>query len=68
MDGKLSCPAIFNDHDSPKAILRVAPPLQDGFDVEGDFSTSFVKEYLTTHITKDSNGEEIVDEAMELMS
>jgi hypothetical protein len=31
--GKLRCPAIVDNLDSPKAILGVAPPSQDGFAV-----------------------------------
>jgi hypothetical protein len=46
VDGKLSCPAVIDNHDLPKAILGVAPPLQDGFAVEGDFATGFVKKTL----------------------
>ncbi len=42
-DGKLSCPAVIDNHDSPKAILGVAPPLQDGIAIKGDFVTGFVK-------------------------
>jgi hypothetical protein len=45
-DGKLCCPAILVNHDSPMTILGVAPPLQDGFAVEGDFTTCFVKKTL----------------------
>ncbi len=69
-NSKLGCPAFVNDHDSPKVILGVAPSLQDGFAVEGDFATCFcfVKKYLTAHVTQGSNGEEIVDKAGEAMS
>jgi hypothetical protein len=42
-DSKFSCPAIIDNHDSPKAILGVTPPSQDGFAIKGDFVTSFVK-------------------------
>jgi hypothetical protein len=42
--------------------------LQDGFTVEGDSATCFVKEYLAARITQDGEGEEIVDKARELMS
>jgi hypothetical protein len=51
----------------PKAILGVMPPLQDGFLIEGEFSTCFVEKYLAPCITQDRNGEEIVDKAGELM-
>ncbi len=68
MDGKLSCPAVVDNHDLPKAILGVAPPLQDGFAVEGDFATGFVKKYLAACVAQGSNGKEIVDKARELMS
>ncbi len=43
MDGKLSCPAVIDNLDSPHAILGITPPLQDSFAVEGDFATCFVK-------------------------
>jgi hypothetical protein len=43
MDSKLSCPAVVNNLDLPQAILGVAPPLQDGFAIKGDFTTSFEK-------------------------
>jgi hypothetical protein len=39
VDGKLSCPAIVDNLDLPKAILGVAPPLQDGLAVECYFAT-----------------------------
>ncbi len=67
VDGKLCCPAIVDSHDLPKAILGVAPPLQDGFAVEGYFATSFVKEYFPARVAQDSDGEESVDKARELM-
>jgi hypothetical protein len=51
----------------PKAIFGVTPPSQDGFPVEGDFATCFVEKYLAPCIAQDSNGEEIVDKARELM-
>ncbi len=66
-ESKLGCPAVVDDYDLPKAILGVAPPLQDGFDVEGD-STSFVKKYLAARVAQDGNREEIVDEVGELMA
>ncbi len=31
------------NHDLPKTILGVVPPLQDGFANEGDIATCFVK-------------------------
>ncbi len=40
-DGELGCPAIVDNHNLPKAIFGVVPPLQDGFAVEGDFTTCF---------------------------
>jgi hypothetical protein len=67
-DGQLGCPAVVNDHDSPQAILGVAPPLQDDFAIKGDFTTCFVKEYLAAHVAQDGNREEIVDKAGESMS
>jgi hypothetical protein len=67
-DGKFGCSAVVDNHDSPKAILGVAPPLQDGFAIEGDFATCYVKNYLAACITQDGNGEEIVDKAGESMS
>jgi hypothetical protein len=67
--GKLGCPAAINNHDTPKAIFWVAPPLQeDGFTVEGEFATCFVKENLAAHVAQDGNGEGIVNKASELMS
>ncbi len=38
VEGKLSYPAVVNNHDLPKVILGVAPPLQDGFTIECDFA------------------------------
>ncbi len=67
LDGKLSCPAVVNNLDSPKAILGATPPLQDGLAIECDFATCFVKKYLAALIAQDGNGEEIADKAMELM-
>jgi hypothetical protein len=67
-DGKLGCPAVVNNHDSPKAIFGVAPPLQDGFAIKNDFATFFGQEYLAALVAKDGNGEKIVDKAKELMS
>jgi hypothetical protein len=46
MDGMLSFPAVVDNLDLPKAILGVAPPLQDGLVVECDFATCFVKNTL----------------------
>ncbi len=66
-DGETSCPAIIADLDSPKAILGVVPPLQDGLAIECDFATCFVKKYFAARIAQDGNGEEIVDKARELM-
>jgi hypothetical protein len=54
-DGKFGCPAIIDNHDMPKAIFGVTPPLQDGFPVEGDFATSFVEKYLSPCIAQDGN-------------
>jgi hypothetical protein len=42
VDGKLSCPAVVDNLDLPKAILGVAPPSQDGLAMKGDFATCFV--------------------------
>jgi hypothetical protein len=63
VDSKLSSPAVVENLDWSKAILGVLPPLQDGFAIEGNFATSFVKKYLAAQIAQDGNGEEIVDEA-----
>ncbi len=68
VDHKHGCPIVVDNHDLPKAIFGVAPPLQDGFTIEGNFATCFVKEYLAARIAKDGNGEEIIDKAGELMS
>jgi hypothetical protein len=67
VDSKLSCPTVFDNLDSPKAILGVVSPLQDSLAVEDDFTTCFVKEYLAAQLAQDGNGEEIVDEARESM-
>jgi hypothetical protein len=37
------CPAIIDNHDMPKAIFGVMPPLQDGFAVKSDFASCFVE-------------------------
>ncbi len=67
-DGKLCCPAIADNHVLPKAIFEVAPPSQDGFAIEGDFTTCYLKEYLAARVAQDGDGEEIVNEAGMLMS
>jgi hypothetical protein len=41
VDSKLSCPPIVDNLDSPKAILGVAPPLQDGLAVKCNFCNLF---------------------------
>ncbi len=41
MDGKLSFSAIVDNLDLPKAILGVAPLLQDGVAIECDFEPVF---------------------------
>jgi hypothetical protein len=66
-DGKLGCPAYVDNHDSPKAIIGVTPPAQDGFAVKGNFATCFVKEYLAARVAQDGDVEEIIDKAGELM-
>jgi hypothetical protein len=43
VDGEFGHPAIINNHDMPKAILGVTPPLQDDFPIKGDFTTCFVE-------------------------
>ncbi len=68
VDGQFGRPAIINDHDTPKSILGVTPPLQEGFPVKGDFATCVVEKYLASCVAQDGNGEEIVDKAGELMS
>ncbi len=67
-DNKLCCPAVIDNHDLPKAILGVAPPLQDGFAIKVDFAICFLKKYLAARVTQDDNREEIVDKARESMS
>jgi hypothetical protein len=66
VDSKLSCPAVFNNIDLPKAILGVASPLQYGLVVQCDFATCFVKN-LAACIAQYDEGENIVDKAKELM-
>ncbi len=68
VDGKFGCPVIMDNHNKLKAIFGIMPPLQDGFPVEGDFATCFVEKYLAPCVAKDGSGEDIVDEAGELMS
>ncbi len=68
MDSKFGCPAVVDNLGLQKAILGVAPPLQDGFAIEGDFATCFVEKYLPVCIVQEEDGEEIVDKAGELMS
>jgi hypothetical protein len=67
-DNYLGCPAIVDNHDLPKTIFWVVPPLQDGFLGKGDFATYFVKKYLAARVAQDGNSEEIVDKAKESMS
>ncbi len=47
--------------------MGVTSPSQDGFPVEGDFATCFVKKILVACISQKGNGEEIVDKAGESM-
>ncbi len=51
-DSKLSCPAVIDNHDLPKVILGVTPPLQDGFVIKGDFATCFMKKYLAACVAQ----------------
>jgi hypothetical protein len=52
-DGEFGCPAIIDNHDTTKAIVGVAPQLQDGFPIEGDFATCFVEKYLAPCVAQD---------------
>jgi hypothetical protein len=54
-DGESGCPVIIEDHDMPKAIFGVTPPLKDGFPIEGDFATCFVEKYHAPCIAQDGN-------------
>jgi hypothetical protein len=54
-DGEFGHPAIINNHNMPKTILGVTPPLQDGFPIEGDFATCFVEKYLAPCVAQDSD-------------
>ncbi len=54
-DGKLGCSAIIDNHDMPKAIFGVTPPLQDCFPIKGDFATCFVEKYLAPCVAQDGN-------------
>ena len=67
VDGELGCPAVIDNHDSLKAILGVPPTLQDGFAIEGDFATCFVKKYFAACVAQDGNREKIIDEDGESM-
>jgi hypothetical protein len=55
VDGKLSCPALVDNLDLPKAILGVAPPLQDGLAFKCDFAICFSRKYLAAHVAQDGN-------------
>jgi hypothetical protein len=54
-DGEFGRPAIINNHDTPKAIFGVTPPLQDSFPIKGDFATCFVEKYLAPCIAQDGD-------------
>jgi hypothetical protein len=54
-DGEFGCPAIIDNHDTPKAILGVTPPSQDGFPIKGDFATCFVEKYLAFCVAQDGD-------------
>jgi hypothetical protein len=53
VDGELGCPAIVDNHDTPKAVFGVTSPLQDGFSIKGDFATFVVEKYLAPCIAQD---------------
>ena len=64
-EGDLCCPAIINNFHTPKSVLGVLPPSEDGDAFEGDFATVLVKEYLAPSIAQGCHGEEVVGEAGE---
>jgi hypothetical protein len=51
----------------PQSILGVPPPLEDNFPVERYFTACAVKVHFTSHVTKDCNEEEVVDESREMV-
>jgi hypothetical protein len=55
-DSEFGRPAIIDNHDMPKVIFGVMPPLQDGFSIKGDFTTCFVENYLAPCVAQDGNG------------
>ncbi len=49
----------------PQLILGVPPPLEDNLPVERDLAACAMEVYFASHITKDCNGEEVVDKSRE---
>ena len=51
----------------PESVPGVAPPSEDGFTIEDDFTTMLTEEDFASSIAEDGNGEEVVDEAGQLV-
>ena len=64
-EGDVHCPAIVNYFHSPKSVLGVPSPSDDGGAFEGDFATVPVEEYLTPGIAQGGHQEEVVGETGE---
>ena len=51
---------VRDEGDAPHVRTHVAPPSDDGFTIEGDFTTSHVKENLAPGVTEDRDGDKVV--------
>jgi hypothetical protein len=67
MEGDICCPAIVDNFHTPKSVLGVPPPSEDGGAFEGDFATVSVEEYLAPGIAQGCHQEEVVGEAREMV-
>jgi hypothetical protein len=65
-NGESCVPSVVHEFDAPESILGVAPPSEDGLSVVGDFAPMLVEEDVAASIA-DSNQEEVVDEAGQLV-
>ena len=66
-NGEFCVPSVVHEFDTPESILGVAPPSEDDLSVVGDFAPMLVEEDFAAGIAVDSNREEVVDEAGQLV-
>jgi hypothetical protein len=53
---QISCPAIVDNVDMPKAMLGVTPPSEDDFAIKSYFATSGIDKYCATSVAEDCSG------------